>query len=87
MSDFGFSLSLAAGRPGSVPDGYETEAEFLQPLMLIHQSLYDTGAGMVADGRLTDLIRRVHAFGLALMKLDIRQARALSEARSGCSNR
>lgn len=62
-----------SGRPFSTPDGYETEQEFLEPLLLIHRSLYDTGAGMVADGRLTDLIRRVHAFGLALMKLDIRQ--------------
>lgn len=31
------------------------------------------GSGVLADGRLADLIRRVVAFGMVLMKLDLRQ--------------
>jgi len=31
------------------------------------------GAGVLADGRLADLIRRVATFGMVLMKLDLRQ--------------
>jgi phosphoenolpyruvate carboxylase len=47
--------------------------ELLEPLMRCHRSLHDTGNGIIADGRLLDLIRRVHAFGLTLVRLDIRQ--------------
>ena len=32
-----------------------------------------TGNGVIADGRLTDVLRRVAAFGLTLVRLDIRQ--------------
>lgn len=31
------------------------------------------GSGVLADGRLSDLIRRVATFGMVLMKLDLRQ--------------
>ncbi len=31
------------------------------------------GAGQVAEGRLLDLLRRLSTFGLALVRLDIRQ--------------
>lgn len=31
------------------------------------------GSGVIADGRLSDLIRRVATFGMGLMKLDLRQ--------------
>lgn len=31
------------------------------------------GAGVIADGRLLDLIRRLSCFGLSLVKLDLRQ--------------
>lgn len=47
--------------------------ELLKPLMLAHRSLHQTGAAMIADGRLVDVIRRVHAFGLTLVRLDVRQ--------------
>jgi len=33
---------------------------------------------VLADGRLTDLIRRVTTFGMVLMKLDLRQVRLQS---------
>lgn len=47
--------------------------ELLEPLVLIHESLVACGDELIADGNLTDTIRRVHAFGLSLLPLDIRQ--------------
>jgi len=44
-----------------------------QTLRICHASLHACGAGVVADGRLLDLIRRCRCFGLALARLDIRQ--------------
>ncbi|KAL8153903.1 hypothetical protein V2J09_011663 [Rumex salicifolius] len=54
-------------------DYYETSEQLLAPLLLCHDSLQSCSAGVLADGRLADLIRRVSTFGLVLMKLDIRQ--------------
>lgn len=31
------------------------------------------GGGIVAEGRLLDLIRRLYCFGVSLMKMDVRQ--------------
>jgi phosphoenolpyruvate carboxylase len=45
----------------------------IEPLRLCHRSLVATGYGMVADGRLTDILRRVATFGMTLTRLDIRQ--------------
>jgi phosphoenolpyruvate carboxylase len=47
--------------------------ELLQPLLLCHRSLVDCGDATIAEGRLTDIIRRIYVFGLNLFKLDIRQ--------------
>ena len=47
--------------------------ELMEPLLLMHRSLEETGLGALADGALADTIRRVAAFGLSLMPLDIRQ--------------
>ncbi|HEX2123079.1 MAG TPA: phosphoenolpyruvate carboxylase [Thermoanaerobaculia bacterium] len=47
--------------------------DLLEPLMRCHRSLHETGNGIIADGRLVDVIRRVHAFGLTLVRLDVRQ--------------
>ncbi|GAB4354517.1 MAG: phosphoenolpyruvate carboxylase [Gammaproteobacteria bacterium] len=52
---------------------YETRDQLLEPLLLCYRSLHEVGAGRVADGKLLDLIRRVHCFGVTLMRLDIRQ--------------
>lgn len=49
------------------------DRELLDPLLRCHRSLHATGNGIVADGRLLDLLRRVHAFGLTLVRLDVRQ--------------
>ncbi|KAK7279580.1 hypothetical protein RJT34_24633 [Clitoria ternatea] len=54
-------------------DYYETSDQLLEPLLLCYESLQSCGSGMLADGRLADLIRRVATFGMVLMKLDLRQ--------------
>ncbi|KAK4260904.1 hypothetical protein QN277_003965 [Acacia crassicarpa] len=52
---------------------YETTDQLLDPLLLCYESLHSCGSGVLADGRLADLIRRVATFGMVLMKLDLRQ--------------
>ncbi|XP_010681388.2 phosphoenolpyruvate carboxylase 4 isoform X1 [Beta vulgaris subsp. vulgaris] len=54
-------------------DYYETSQQLLEPLLLCYDSLQSCGSGVLADGRLADLIRRVSTFGMVLMKLDLRQ--------------
>jgi phosphoenolpyruvate carboxylase len=71
-------ISGASGGAGNADmsdagDWYSTEEELAQPLLAVYWSLWECGGGLVADGRLLDLIRRVYAFGMALLKLDIRQ--------------
>jgi phosphoenolpyruvate carboxylase len=55
--------------------GLSTES-FAEPLRLCDRSLRATGNDIVADGRLADVIRRVAAFGLTLVRLDVRQEAA-----------
>jgi phosphoenolpyruvate carboxylase len=52
---------------------YRDEAELREPLELCRRSLEQTGAGIVAGGRLLDLRRRLDCFGLTLVRLDLRQ--------------
>jgi phosphoenolpyruvate carboxylase len=52
---------------------YERAEEMLAPLALAYRSLHEVGAGVLADGRLLDVLRRIAAFGLSLTRLDIRQ--------------
>ncbi|RDX62064.1 Phosphoenolpyruvate carboxylase 4, partial [Mucuna pruriens] len=54
-------------------DYYETTDQLMEPLLLCYESLQSCGSGVLADGRLADLIRRVATFGMVLMKLDLRQ--------------
>jgi len=49
------------------------EEELLEPLRQIYASLLAESDVAVARAGLTDLIRRVQAFGLSLLRLDIRQ--------------
>lgn len=60
------------GRPPP-EEPVETPENLLNALMLAKQSLDETGQGIVAQGRLLDIIRRVHCFGLHMVPLDIRQ--------------
>lgn len=47
--------------------------ELARPLRLCFDSLHATGNGLIADGRLADLLRRMAVFGMTLVRLDIRQ--------------
>jgi phosphoenolpyruvate carboxylase len=51
----------------------EHRNEILEPLMLCHRSLVDSGLSHIANGPLSDVIRRIHCFGINLVPLDIRQ--------------
>ena len=57
--------------PGT--DVYVTSAELAADLRLCHRSLEATGQALLAGGRLTDVLRRVAAFGVTLARLDVRQ--------------
>lgn len=48
-------------------------SQLLDPLLLCHQSLLACGMDVIASGQLLDTIRRAYAFGLTLLKLDVRQ--------------
>jgi len=50
-----------------------SKAELLEPLMLCYRSLEQQGLRHIAEGPLMDMVRRVHAFGINLVPLDIRQ--------------
>eukprot|EP00850_Spirogloea_muscicola_P006574 SM000031S11583 [mRNA] locus=s31:530160:538185:+ [translate_table: standard] len=52
---------------------YQRPEQLMEILELCYRSLVSCGSGILADGRLTDLIRRLATFGLSLMKLDLRQ--------------
>lgn len=62
--------------PAPVEGIYFTDDELLEPLELCHRSLRDSGMAVIADGPLRDTLRRVHAFGVTLVSLDIRQSAA-----------
>ncbi|KAL7554679.1 hypothetical protein ACHAWF_018948, partial [Thalassiosira exigua] len=52
---------------------YLSKDELMEELLTVHRSLCDTGNAVVANGRLADVIRKVSAFGLTLVPLDVRQ--------------
>lgn len=59
--------------PAPVEGIYHTTEELLEPLELCDRSLRDVGLELIANGPLRDALRRVHAFGVTLVSLDIRQ--------------
>ncbi len=54
-------------------DAYPSERELLEDLRLIRESLEHHGDGLVAEGKLSELIRLVETFGFYLVHLDVRQ--------------
>jgi phosphoenolpyruvate carboxylase len=54
-------------------EAFETVDQFAAPLRLCYESLHRTGNGIIADGRLADVMRRIATFGLTLVRLDVRQ--------------
>jgi phosphoenolpyruvate carboxylase len=49
------------------------DADVREPLEACHASLLACGMGEIADGELLDTLRRVAAFGVHLVRLDVRQ--------------
>lgn len=68
------SSIIGIENPAVPPNGYlYSVQQVLDPLMLCYRSLIDSGDEIIADGRIKDLLRQIKAFGLTLVKLDIRQ--------------
>ncbi len=61
------------GVPSKKTKIINSSQDLLEPLLLCYESLLECGDKIIADGRLTDIIRRAYAFGAILMPLDIRQ--------------
>jgi phosphoenolpyruvate carboxylase len=69
--------AFAADSTARPPEGAILDAESLaEPLRCCYQSLHDTGNGIIADGRLADVLRQLSTFGATLVRLDVRQEAA-----------
>ncbi len=66
-------LRLTGHGLGDGEPGYSGGGELLADLRLIHDSLADNRGGLIADGMVTRLMRRVAAFGFGLATMDIRE--------------
>ncbi|KAK9823233.1 hypothetical protein WJX72_001252 [[Myrmecia] bisecta] len=64
---------LAGAKPNDDEEWYDTVEGLAEPLLACYWSLWECGGGIVADGRLLDLLRRLYTFGISLMKMDLRQ--------------
>jgi phosphoenolpyruvate carboxylase len=53
--------------------GVDADVDLHEPLLLCHRSLVETGQSALAAGRLTDVLRRIAAFGSSIVRLDVRQ--------------
>ena len=58
---------------GNPEDWITDNQALLKPLLACYHSLVDCGMQTIANGALLDTIRRAYAFGVNLLKLDIRQ--------------
>lgn len=65
---------------GHVDGAISRSEELLAPLEKCYQSLIEVGLSQVANSLLLDVIRKVHCFGISLVKLDIRQHSERHEA-------
>jgi phosphoenolpyruvate carboxylase len=54
-------------------DALDDATDLIKPLRIMYDSLVETGFGLVADGLLVDIIRRLYVFGMSLVPLDIRE--------------
>lgn len=61
------------GKGIDMDDIYVSKQRLLDDLLLVYRSLCETGNEKTANGRVVDVIRKVCAFGLTLVQLDIRQ--------------
>jgi len=68
-----WAAALNPDPPAEADAVYLTSDELFEPLALCHRSLADAGMTTIANGPLLDTLRRVAAFGVHLVRLDIRQ--------------
>jgi phosphoenolpyruvate carboxylase len=67
---------LAGGQAATLANSQDwigSNEELLEPLMACYHSLNACGMQVIAHGHLLNTIRRVHCFGIHLLKLDVRQ--------------
>ena len=64
---------LAHREGPSVEDIYLDANRFIDDITICYRSLKECRGGLIADGDVLDLIRRIKCFGLTLVRLDIRQ--------------
>ena len=55
---------LLAGHQPTDEEWYEHDEELAAPLLKCYHSLHECSAGILADGKLLDLLRRLYTFGL-----------------------
>lgn len=67
------TFDLNYGCRFGLSEPYADSDEFLQDLWAVYDSLVDNGSELLANERLSDLIRAVEVFGFYLMPLDLRQ--------------
>ena len=67
------SLGLGMGCKFGFLEPYATIEEFLNDLKKLQRSLHENGSQLLAEGRLSDIIRSVSVFGFHMMPLDLRQ--------------
>nr|WP_312533389.1 phosphoenolpyruvate carboxylase [Moraxella sp. CTOTU47618] len=67
------TFDLSYGCRFGLSEPYADCDEFLDDLYVVYQSLVDNGSELLANERLTDIIRAVEVFGFYLMPLDLRQ--------------
>ena len=67
------SLGLGMGCKFGFLEPYATVEEFLNDLKKLQRSLHENGSQLLAEGRLSDIIRSVSVFGFHMMPLDLRQ--------------
>ncbi|MEQ8495441.1 MAG: phosphoenolpyruvate carboxylase, partial [Gammaproteobacteria bacterium] len=68
-----WAAALDPAPPAEVESIYLDTAALQEPLMLCHRSLVECGMANIANGPLLDTLRRVAAFGITLVRLDVRQ--------------
>ncbi|EGQ9577421.1 phosphoenolpyruvate carboxylase [Vibrio cholerae] len=61
------------GQKLAVKAPLQTADQLWAPLYACYQSLHECGMGVIADGSLLDTLRRIKAFGVHLVRLDVRQ--------------
>ncbi len=61
------------GQPVPNKATLQDASQLWEPLYACYQSLRECGMGVIADGSLLDTLRRIKAFGVHLVRLDIRQ--------------